>query len=813
MGAPNTMGTPAGFTFPSPAPSAPRSVVDPDDVFGYGTQGTQGDAGDGDGNHENQRTLVWGTTVEVREDGARFKRFLEFFELPNRPDLPHYHRALVECFERENYQLDLDCQHLEAYDPGLYNKLVSYPQEMVPLFDQVANEHFAERVLPPGEELFTRVQVRTFNLKETRAMRDLNPSDIDKLVAVRGMVTRCSSVIPDLKMAYFKCLVCGDAPDLTFVDRGRVNEPPLKCRNADCESIGTMTLVHNRCVFANKQQIKMQETPDAIPEGETPHTVSMCVFDSLVDEAKPGDRVEITGVYRAVPIRAAPNMRILKAVYKTYVDVIHVRKDASHRIANTAGREDREDLEAEERRANAAARGGGDDAATENAENSHPDAAENPPTSSLGPGADAEFSPERVAFLERVGKADDVYERLVSSLAPSIWEMEEVKKGLLCQLFGATHKTFKGTNANKVRGDINVILVGDPGVSKSQLLTYVNKVAPRGIYTSGRGSSAVGLTAYVTRDPESKDMVLESGALVLSDRGICCIDEFDKMSDGARSTLHEVMEQQTVSVAKAGIIAVLNARTSVLASANPVGSRYNPAMSVIDNIQLPPTLLSRFDLIYLVLDKPNPETDRRLARHLVSLHFRHPPARATGALDATTLTDYISYARKTYTPVLNDEAAEMLVEGYVDMRRLGGGRRTITATPRQLESLVRLAESLARMRLSHHAEARDAAEALRLMRVAMQQAAWDPKTGQIDMDKILTGHSASDRRHRAAVAEGIAEILAESGSGRARLGELVSRLKERNSAFDMSVQDARDAAMLLVEQDRATIKGDMVAAV
>jgi DNA replication licensing factor MCM4 len=315
MGAPNTMGTPAGFTFPSPAPSAPRSVVDPDDVYGYGINGTQGDGGpDGDGTGGDQRTLVWGTTVEVREDGARFKRFLEFFELPNRPDVAHYHRALVECFERENYQLDLDCQHLEAYDPGLYKKLVSYPQEMVPLFDQVANEHFAERVLPPGEELFTRVQVRTFNLKETRAMRDLNPSDIDKLVAVRGMVTRCSSVIPDLKMAYFKCLVCGDAPDLTFVDRGRVNEPPLKCRNADCESIGTMTLVHNRCVFANKQQIKMQETPDAIPEGETPHTVSMCVFDSLVDEAKPGDRVEITGVYRAVPIRAAPKMRILKGL-------------------------------------------------------------------------------------------------------------------------------------------------------------------------------------------------------------------------------------------------------------------------------------------------------------------------------------------------------------------------------------------------------------------------------------------------------------------------------------------------------------------
>ena len=788
--APGSQGTPAPglFTVPSPAPSIPHSVVDPDDI-------AAGNTGD------TTQTLVWGTNVDVQDDQRRFRRFIENFELPAREDVAHYDQKLRECLERENYQLDLDCQHLDAYDPVLYKKLVAYPQEIIPLFDVVANEHFVERVLPPGEETFTRIQVRTFNLRETRAMRNLNPSDIDKMVAVRGMVTRCSAVIPDLKMAFFKCLVCGEHPELTFVDRGRVNEPPLRCTG--CQNLGTMTLIHNRCVFANKQQIKMQETPDAIPEGETPHTVSMCVFDSLVDEAKPGDRVEITGVYRAVPIRSAPTQRVLKSVYKTYIDVIHIRKDRSARIKNTAARDDREDQAAYEAEGVGAAGARWGDAVGSGA---------GPVGGSAGPTSEVEFTPERVAELEAIGKREDVYERLVSSLAPSIWEMEEVKRGLLCQLFGATHKTFSGSSDNKVRGDINVILVGDPGVSKSQLLTYVNKVAPRGIYTSGRGSSAVGLTAYVTRDPETRDMVLESGALVLSDRGVCCIDEFDKMSDGARSTLHEVMEQQTVSIAKAGIIAVLNARTSVLASANPVGSRYNPSLSVVDNIQLPPTLLSRFDLIFLVLDKPNPDTDRRLARHLVSLHFKEPPAKVTGALDAATLTEYISYARQRYQPVLDDEAAEMLVEGYVDMRRLGGSRKTITATPRQLESLVRLSESLARMRLSQTVEARDAAEALRLMRAAMQQAAWDPKTGQIDMDKILTGHSASDRRQRSAVADGIAEILAEMPAGRARLAELCVKLKERNGAFDMSVQEARDAAMLLVEQDRATVKGDLVTA-
>ena len=793
-------GTPAGGTpfGDSPvrrerAPSIAPSVVDQDDI-------AQGGTGDG-----AQVSYIWGTTVNVEDARSRLRRFIEHFD-PEDKGVGLYDLKLRECFERDDFQLDVDCKHLSGYDPALYKMLVSYPQEIIPLMDAVCTEYFMQRVLPademPADEV-GGIQVRTFNLKETRAMRDLNPSDIDKLVAVRGMVTRCSAVIPDLKATYFKCSACQFHPPVALVDRGRVNEPPLRCQS--CNAVGTSTLVHNLCHFANKQQIKMQETPDAIPEGETPHTVSMCVFDSLVDEAKPGDRVEVTGVYRAVPIRVAPNQRILKAVYKTYVDVIHIRKDQTSRIKNTAAKEDNEDAAEAQREGVATA---GDRWGAQADEDGKGQKNEG-----RGPKDEIEFTEERIAEFEAMGKNGDIYERLVASLAPSIWEMEEVKKGLLCQLFGATSKTFKGSTAgNKVRGTLNVILVGDPGVSKSQLLTYVNKVAPRGLYTSGSGSSAVGLTAYVQRDPETKDFVLESGALVLSDRGICCIDEFDKMSEGARSTLHEVMEQQTISIAKAGIIAVLNARTSVLASANPVGSRYNPAMSVVDNIQLPPSLLSRFDLIYLVLDKPNPETDRRLARHLVSLHFKEPPARAKAAVDASVLTEYIGYARATYFPVLNEVAAEVLVEGYVDMRRVGsaGGRKTITATPRQLESLIRISESLARMRLSNEVEKRDAEEALRLMRVAMQQAAMDPKTGQIDMDKILTGHSASDRMQRTQVADAIQEILGEIGTGKARLSELVMKLKERNSSAEMSIQECRDAAMSLVEQDRAMIKGDLV---
>lgn len=403
------------------------------------------------------------------------------------------------------------------------------------------------------------------------------------------------------------------------------------------------------------------ETPDAIPEGETPHTVNLYMFEDLVDICKPGDRVEIVGVYRAVPMRVSQKVRNLKAVYKTYLDVIHVKRmDAPGKKAN------------ETSLADILVNGADDHDLTE-----------------------AQIT-ERKEEILQIARADDfetLYDKLATALAPSIFKLDDIKKGVLCQLFSGVSKEFTG---GRVRGEMNVLLVGDPGVSKSQLLSYVHKIAPRGIYTSGRGSSAVGLTAYVTKDPDTRESVLESGALVLSDMGVCCIDEFDKMSDSARSMLHEVMEQQTVSVAKAGIVCCLNARTSVLASANPIGSRYDPNLSIVDNIQLPPSLMSRFDLIYLVLDKQNELMDRQLAHHLTSMYTARAKKAVPNPITPQLLRDYIAYARLTCQPEMTEESRQRLVDSYKEMRAVGASRKVISATPRQLESLIRLSESLVR---------------------------------------------------------------------------------------------------------------------
>eukprot|EP00928_Gymnodinium_smaydae_P038199 TRINITY_DN2638_c1_g1_i1.p1 TRINITY_DN2638_c1_g1~~TRINITY_DN2638_c1_g1_i1.p1 ORF type:complete len:893 (-),score=222.78 TRINITY_DN2638_c1_g1_i1:1573-4251(-) len=742
-----------GFLGSTPAPESPASEVP-----------AEGLAADFE-----EKNYIYGTDINDAEVTATFHRFITNFRTPDAApgEESYYAQQLKRVWEdtddkAHGLKFPINGTHIAAFSSALYTNLVNFPTEVIPIFDREL-WHLAVRILQadPEELDNCQVQVHTLEPRDNRSMREMNPVvDIERLVTLKGIVIRCSDLSPDMQAGLFRCSNCEHEVRVNLSHW--VIEEPTACEN--CSKRQTFQIVHNDCSFGDRQIVKLQETPEIVPEGETPQNVVIYCYDDLVDRVRPGDRVDVTGIYRASVVRPMRNWSKCSAVYRTHVDAISIAAETKTRI----------DAPADEREISAH---GGPPRLSENPDLnpelvSEDDIAWNKQIRALAADKDAAGKPT-------------IVDKLVQSFAPSIFEEQEVKKGLLCQLFGGTPKMISSGSKGRARPEINTLLCGDPSTAKSQLMQYAYKLAPRAVITTGKGSSAVGLTASINRDPVTKDLVLESGALVLADRGMCCIDEFDKMDENARAILHEAMEQQTVSVAKAGIVCSLNARAAILASANPKDSSYDTKKSVVDNINLPKNLMTRFDLIWLMLDKRNREMDRSLAEHLVSMYSESGAvARQKPPIDQELFRRYVSFAKRYVFPRLTPEAKDKLVEAYMELRNQGTLRDTITATPRILESLVRISESLAKMVLREDVLPEDVSEALRLLKAATYAALVDPETGLIDMEQLVAGMGAGRRRRAKDIENLLQEVLAEKGAQtldavRASMNEKLGKNKER----------------------------------
>src|ERR687897_215606 len=502
--------------------------------------------------------------------------------------------------------LVVDYIDFDTFKPDLAKLITNEPDEMFDAFNRAIFNVLYEIHPDYANETQNNIKVRIGNYTVQKSLREINAEVINKLVGVSGMVVRSSEVKPLAKKIGYRCLSCGEITEAQFL--GLVLKKPLRCGKC---SEKELEMDPDTSIFIDFQMVRLQELPEDLPAGHLPHYLEVTIIGDLVDQCRPGDRILLTGIVRIEQEQLSQQMK---------TSLFRLRMEGNN-IEYLGGRTADKDSRTIER---------------------------------------LEISSEDEKHIFALARKNDAYDILISSYAPHVYGHEVIKEVILLLIVGSVTKRLEDGSTR--RGDINVLLVGDPGTAKSEMLKFTAKIAPRGLYTSGRGSTAAGLTAAVIRD-KSGIMMLEAGAVVLGDQGIVCIDEFDKIKPEDRSALHEVMEQQTCSVAKGGIVATLNARTSILAAANPLYGKYDPFKNITENVNLPIPLLTRFDIIYVIRDIPEKEKDHRVASHILELH-RESESTGQYFIDIDLFSKYLAYS-KTMEPKLTVEAIDK-IKDYVD---------------------------------------------------------------------------------------------------------------------------------------------------
>jgi replicative DNA helicase Mcm len=627
---------------------------------------------------------------------------------------------------------------IDFFDSSFAEYLLAKPNNAI-----YTAESAIQNLLPADIiDLGVKLHIRFKKLPDETArigIRELRAEHLGKFIAVEGLVRKATEVRPMLRQASFQCMRCYAI--LKLPQESTVFNEPQEClkEQGGCGRAAASTvfkLLTEESLFIDSQKLEIQESPEGLRAGAQPERLTMFIEDDITGDVAPGDRIIINGILRS-------QQRITRLRGKSTLFDIYLEGNS---------------IELEEKEFE-----------------------------------DVKIDDEEVKKIEELSRDPNLYGIIIDSVAPSIYGMNVEKEALALQLFGGVTKHMP--DETRIRGDIHILLVGDPGTAKSQLLEYISHLAPRGVYASGKSTSAAGLTAAAVRDDFGEGRwTLEAGALVLADGGVACVDELDKMTTQDRSALHEAMEQQEIHVAKAGITAALKSRCALLAAANPKYGRFDEYRPISDQIDLPPALLSRFDVIFPVKDKPNKDLDLSMAEHILRSHLggeikehrdKGENSKFTQEdedtamesvipiIDHDFLRKYVAYARRTVYPVLNEESMQELADFYVNLRtqETTGEGTAVAITPRQLEALVRIAEASARVRLSEEISRDDTQRAIKIAQYYLRRVASD--SGILDIDMIATGVSHSQRSRIIELTRIIRELSDQAKSGAADEDEII----------------------------------------